>query len=375
MLSRKLLDSSSYRNFNAAIEGGRINSTLDALSYLDRAVVIDLREMPQEPAGYIPIIFERIKSIVPGFHFDSLRIELQGRDSAGDYPEHGMIISMMIDGREYRQGTFYASDRLKDPDPYLGMVGDTYYEIVNKWLADEGADYRLHQVDYRVVWEDWWAARYDRIGLVALTAHEKRVFDTYPGTLLTVGGETFDAFIGPRGIERAIAGYRQIGLFDHLTEEQIAEGTKRALTESHMNVNGILRQFPNTILDVVLESSLRDEMYADQLKDMAAATHGAFSPSNIRDDYRVKTPSATIFSFEFGGRLYKTKLVMEEDWIDTKFFDLVNRGIEENIPDGRFYALADDDMSMIFLTKKQYEALRQQRLLRFDLPSGEEKEE
>jgi hypothetical protein len=280
---------------------------------------------------------------------------------------------MEIGGRTYSQATFYSPDFMNERNGYLGMVGSDFHEIVNKWLADEGADYRIHRAPYHRMWHGMPAMGYDRIGLIALTADQSKYIRRISYDLLNIPQEMFDEYAGPRGIERAVTAYKKLGLLDHLSGEQIAEGTAKALSTGLNSVNDILRQFKDVIVEIPLETLLWDQLYADNLRGLAQATRGAFSPSNIVDGYRVHGPSQFDFAFDVGKRSYHTTLHMEDDWLDPKFFELVDSAIAESVPDGRFYHLRESDGGdMIFLTRAQRDELRARKLFLFAPETDEE---
>lgn len=359
-----LIDNLRYREFIQAIDAGIIAANVDVLHYFDRALVFDCRELPESPEQYYGIIYDRIRSIVPGFDPTGLTVRQQIREGHGETIAHELVISMWIDGRSYTQSVFYAPEWKESLD-YLGMVANDFQGIVNNWLTETGGEYRLHFVGCAVSHNEAPVTRYDRFGVIALRKEEYRLFDRYHASVLQPHAESFCNIQVEGRIERMIVAYKSIGLFSHLSSEQVDAATNRAMTMNPDDINDVIECFPRMFVDIHDEAADLDHVYVHLTEDLAAVSRGAFAPSDVRDDYVYGESEQVAYSFQFNGKRYEATLFAENDWLDSSFLTLIDRAIAENIPDGRFHNIYGGDIRQMFLTTEQYRYLRDRRLLHF----------
>lgn len=101
--------------------------------------------------------------------------------------------------------------------------------------------------------------------------------------------------------------------------------------------------------------------------EYANISHNQFTPVNISDDFDIEKNKKVTLKFSFNGVDYKRVFTINNDWIDTDFFDFIKTVIKENKLNGQFYELytGGQDASVIFLTPHQYEVLKTNQLLVF----------
>ena len=92
-----------------------------------------------------------------------------------------------------------------------------------------------------------------------------------------------------------------------------------------------------------------------------------FNPTNIIDHFAKPTNKKSLVKFSFYKKEYSKQLLVEDDWIDPHFFDLVKQAVNDNKLNGQFYELytGGQEASIIFLTIEQEKYLRANNLLTF----------
>ncbi|MCU0354589.1 MAG: hypothetical protein MUD08_12770, partial [Cytophagales bacterium] len=116
--------------------------------------------------------------------------------------------------------------------------------------------------------------------------------------------------------------------------------------------------FPKTINFFDWETGNLHNPYEELTKAFADVSRGAFTPTEIIDqfekDWNKKT---TPYGFRFKGKTYSEQLNMNGDWLDSRFFELIEEALADNGVDGKFYLCVND--GYIFLTQNQYEYLKE----------------
>ncbi|HEY1872210.1 MAG TPA: hypothetical protein VGG71_14205 [Chitinophagaceae bacterium] len=168
-------------------------------------------------------------------------------------------------------------------------------------------------------------------------------------------------------IEDAIIGWKESGILNHLTTEQIEAAKKKALESDNENLNDVVLNFPNVVhwFDAELEN-LKDP-YAELLQKISNISHGVFKPTNISDNFNMPINATVTVKFSLDNKDYSKTLQLQEDWIDTDFFDYVKQVVQENKLEGQCYELYEGGQGgiIIFLTPKQYQYLKTNKLLVF----------
>jgi len=107
--------------------------------------------------------------------------------------------------------------------------------------------------------------------------------------------------------------------------------------------------------------------YAELVREFSKISHGVFKPTNISDNFNKPIKNKVILQFSLNGKNYSKTLQLQDDWIDSRFFDLVKQAVTENRLIGQFYELYEGGQGgiIIFLTPKQYQYLKVTKLVVF----------
>ena len=168
-------------------------------------------------------------------------------------------------------------------------------------------------------------------------------------------------------IEDAIAGWQKSGILNHLTKEQISTAKTKTLSSNNENLNDAILNFPNVVhwFDAELENL--SDPYAELLREFSKISHGVFNPTNISDNFSKPVKNKVTLQYTLNKKNYSKSIQLQDDWIDTDFFDFVKQAVTDNKLDGQFYELYEGGQGgiIIFLTPKQYQYLKTNKLLVF----------
>ena len=246
---------------------------------------------------------------------------------------------------------------------YFGKIDQQeYYNIFNKVLADLQSPYRLHEVKSHIANAvDW-----NRFGIIALTKVQADMLHS-GGVHFSPSFEKFKNSLTINDIDSAIEAYQKIGLFSHLTSDQIATAKKNVSEQEIRILNDALRCFPNVIYQFDTELENLENPYEELLNKLSLISKNKFKPTNITDNFSKPRKNKSLLKFSINGHEYANQLKVESDWIDPFFLDVVSLAVEYQKLDGEFYDLytGGQEASIIFLTINQSTYLRLNKLLIF----------
>ncbi|MBK9461101.1 MAG: hypothetical protein IPN94_17135 [Sphingobacteriales bacterium] len=365
LYSKKICNDKNYQKFLTDIESKQLTDGLDFLKYCDKATIIYLKSYPEKPEEYLQKIHEDVASIIPDLKFTDFKFQivLDSSISDSDSKFYEFIVSLKSNGKTYKQKSSYHLHSISKNE-YFGEKIDQqeFYKIFNKILADIQSPYRLHEVktskDNVMIW--------DRFGIIALTKEQADMLHG-GGVFFMPSYESFKNSLTTVRIEKAISEYQKIGLLSHLSAEQIKFATDKAAQQENRNLNDVLQCFPNTIYYFDTELGNLENPYAEILKELSLISKGMFNPTNIIDHFAKPTNKKSLVKFSFYKKEYSKQLLVEDDWIDPHFFDLVKQAVNDNKLNGQFYELytGGQEASIIFLTIEQEKYLRANNLLTF----------
>lgn len=176
----------------------------------------------------------------------------------------------------------------------------------------------------------------------------------------------FKLYLKPERIQEGVEAYQKIGLFAHLSKEQIDLVIHRVAEQKLVTLNDLLSAFPDLVYNFDTELSNLEDPYAELIRELGKLSHNDFKVRDISDDFNMGNKYTTL-KFKIANKPYTRKLHTEGEWIDPEFFDFVQSVVTENKLKGQFYDLytGGQDMSIIYLTKEQYDYLLEHKLAIF----------
>lgn len=373
IFSKKLFENGictgeNINRLNEDIEKRLWDNPIEFLKYCDKSILFELDKYSDEPDEYIEKIHRETASLVKGLDFEDFKYEIQLNKSISDrkFKSYNLIVSLKCNGKTYKQKSFYSPLEKRDKEgmmTYFGKIGtQEYYNIFNKILADNQSPYRLHEVKSSVKN----AADYSKFGIIALTKAQAKVLHG-GGVYFRPSYENFKNNLTSNSIANAIEEYQKIGLFDHLSEEEINESKRKIEEQENYNFNNILASFPNIVHWFDMELGNIENPYFELVEEYSKISHGEFNPTNISDNFDIENSTSCTLSFKLDGKKYSKKLVIERDWMDVNFFEFIDKVVSENNLNGKFYSLYEGGQGamIIYLTEEQYNYLHKNKLVLF----------
>lgn len=355
----KVVTDNRYNDLKRDIQAGKIISHYQLIDYCDHAVFFDLAAYSDDPAIYLEAVHRAVASLLPELSFTDFEyaIEKDTLESSPGYDSYDVIAKIQCNGKSYQHKSFISIDHIKEY-AYLGKIDHSeFYQLFNKVLADLQSPYRLHRI------EQYESNNYRYFGIIALKQEQTEMFRRHY-SYLRIGYENYRNALTSAQIEEAISGYQKIGLFNHLTQEQIISGAERVAQQSPKDLNDVLSCFPTVIYLFDTELGNLEDLYRELLEAFRDISHGVFNPQSISDNFDLDNEKATV-KFSLGGKQHSRTLRIDGDWVDPDFFGFVSETVDASRLEGKFYNLPGDGQiaSVIFLTDEQYRMLRENKLL------------
>lgn len=364
-LKSKEIVNSKFDSLIVDIKQEKLQNPIDFLNYCNKAVIINEQDYPNEPEKYLELIHQKTASIIPELAFTDFQFQivLDSSISDSDSKFNDFVVSLKSNGKKYKHKSSY---HLYSPskNQYYGNKIDQqeYYKIFNKILADLQSPYRLHEVkSYQGNAVEWKV-----FGIIALTKEQADLLHG-GGVYFTPSYESFKNKLTSKKIELAIEEYKKIGLLSHLTNEQIEKAKEKVSEQENSNLNNVLMAFPDVIYMFDTELGNLEDPYAELIREYKKISHNDFNATEISDNFDIEKKKKVELKFKIGNKSYSKTLKIEDDWIDTEFFNFTKSVVSEQNLKGQFYELytGGQEASIIYLTIEQYNYLRTNKLLVF----------
>lgn len=368
LLKNNLISDTSYVTLKTEIDNGNFNHHSQFYKYLKNAKHFDLSKYSNNPVTYLEQIHKEVATILPELEFSDFKysIEVDSNWTDKDYISRNVIVSIKVNGKTYKQKSFIALDDFIEKGTYLGKIDDQeFFKIFNKILADNQSPLRLHRFGGGLqAYGD--NISHQHFGIIALLKEQTDMFK-YANSYIQVSYENFKNSLTTSKIDKALKEFQSIGLFAHLTDEQIALAKEKIKEQDNQNLNNVLSAFPQIIYYFDTELSNIENPYEELIREYGRITHGDFNPENISDDFDIEKGKIATLMFKFNNKNYSRKFEINGDWIDSDFFEFTKSISIENNLKGQFYELytGGQDAGIIYLTPKQYEYIRANKLLTF----------
>jgi hypothetical protein len=357
----KVMTDEHYREVLDRSANGQLHHFKDLLPYLDFFTAIPLKEHTGDSLGALNYLYAAASKVFPGLQYDSIKFRVQQdrKESVDDFVVYNMITTLWRKGRAFTYASFYTADFKGKSDKDSILCPDQFYQVFNKILADISSPYRLHSVtiDPRT------------FGIIALTEQQFEQLNwTYDGaakSYVQVSFEHYTNKITQKRIGEALALYDSIGLFSHLSHMEKDSGMKEVEQNQMNNYSDILKSFKNLVFDIDLKYGVDDGQYRQITKQIALASRHRFLPKHIIDTYAYENKHFR-YGFTLNNKKYAAFLYQEGKWLDPKFWELIEKAMEENDHTGKFHNIyPSDGLTEIYLTDEQFAFLKEHHLLEF----------
>jgi hypothetical protein len=340
------------------LRAGQIESETDFVNYFDRALMLDLPNDSSNPDDYFQEIHQAIAQMlteagVAEIRLEDFRVEIS--EDSDPYPsneEHNMIVSARVNGRLYQQGLYYFS--LSNTSNFLGQIDYEFIYLFNKILRDQASPYRVYTVPNN--------------GILALTEEQAR---GYFGISPSANQWSHDNSLTSDRIQEILTLFEQIGLLNHLTPTQINAGKQRIAQTLITHPYELLMAFDNAVVVIEdWESGNINNPYQEFTREFAVASRGAFTPTDISNEFDWENATAGQ-SLTVNGTRYSTALEFQGDWLDPNFFTFIEEVVAETSSEGKFYPLYREYglVGYLFLTESQRRTLEAEELVTLEVPT------
>lgn len=345
----------------------KLTSHYELITYCKNALFFDLAKYSNDPAVYLEQIHREVSVLLPQLAFTNFKykIEIDFVDSSINFTSYYVIVSLKANNKIYKQKSFISLDKIGKDGNYLGKIdGQQFYQIFNKILADDQSPLRLHQIEPALKYGD--TSSYQYFGIIALEKNQPEMFQ-YSNSYLKASYENFKNTLTTDKIDAAINEYKQLGLLNHLTQEEIERAKEKVKEQEIRNFNDVIACFHSVVHLFDTELSNLEDPYAELVKEFSNISHQKFNPTNISDNFDIEKNKKVTLKFNLNGKNYQKVLKLDRDWIDTDFFTFIDSVIKEIKIDGKFYGLytGGQEVCIIYLTQQQYDYLKKYKLLIF----------
>lgn len=242
-------------------------------------------------------------------------------------------------------------------------ANSSFYMVFNKMLADIGSEKRLFAIGNREKQE---------ITLILLDSNQ---YNFLKGSTYKPNGyfdlDWYKVFIP-----------KYTSAFDYLSREEIRTAFQLfdSLGLNHKGIEledelqlqflksneDVLEQMADVMLGFDWEMHEYEVPYTYAIKEFASKTNEEFSPKNIKEVFSFDSELGWV-SFEFNGKTYKTEFAIIGDWYDGAFLKLIEKAMQENNLNGKFYYLPDGGQASahIYLSPSQYDYIFKTKMIRF----------
>ncbi|AHM59342.1 hypothetical protein D770_05375 [Flammeovirgaceae bacterium 311] len=372
-----ILTRAGVEKLEASYKEWELKEMHEILALSPRATIVDLSQYDADPQQIYRHMFKAIQQLVPTFEYSDLSINVEEEQESEELATQYVMISFIANGREYHHRFFQDTRRIKGkalPYPIEPIkISIEFHKGVNKYLTDIESEYRLYTInipernemsmggysadDYNL------ASIYgqDKIGLILLKEGEAELVSDDPYLL---SDESYETRFTKNNIQTVLSDLSSIGLFEHLTEEELTVAKECLNSKLVSSFSELLACYPKTLVIFDWESGNLENPYEELTRELGRASRGDFTPIQIQDGFnkgfsskRKKIP----YSFEFNGKKYEAILDFEGDWLDYKFFEMIQQALKENNVVGEFYHTYSDGQvsGYLFLTPDQHNYLMQ----------------
>jgi len=344
------------------------------LPFCERTIIIETADMPVAPQAFYEAVFARIQdTLLPNFRYTALKavIEQETREISrtpdGSEPpifRRNMVLSFRADGKTYRTKFLHDFVGGRNLSGSKHPVSHEFAKGINKWLANRESPYRLYYAIHPDTTEAGGVYGEEKFGLLLMTEAGFNAWHTGGGDYFISEEKHYAAF-NAKGLAHTVSFYDSLGMFAHLSAEEKIAGQRLLEERAVTSYVEILRYFPKTVVVWDWETGNLENPYEELTRELAAASRGAFAPTDIQDHFGkdLDTKPTTRFGFTFRGKRYERELEMRGDWLDPAFLELLQQALRNAGVDGDWRYCLDNgqESGFIFLTDAQYATLKEKQ--------------
>lgn len=341
------------------IDAGKVEDKYAIVHYLENTRIFNLADYSRDPNIYFPHIHRDVAQLLTRVGASSLSqvtFKLQLLNNS----DENALISTEVNGKKYEFASYSSA-----PEPlgagFLGMIDDEeFVQLFNKILRDQKSPYRVYTLGF---FGDF-GPDYSRFAVLVLTEKQAKQLQRWVNSYLPIGLEDHSSAFNRDRIDSILNTIEEIGLLSHLTPQQITAGKQKISRQFINSSYELFAAFDNLLIAFDWETGNLENPYQALTQRFAAASRGAFQPTQISNEFDYDKQSAGQ-SFVVKGVRYSTKLKFDGDWLDPAFIDFLDRAIAKTVSGAKFYRLYDG-LSLegyLFLSNRQRQVLESENLV------------
>lgn len=359
-----IVSDSSFLRLESDIKDEKIESASQLNDYCRLERTFDLAKYPDDPNLWLEQLHRDIASIVPGLNFNNFSYTTIP-DTSFSIPGVRFKVSLVCNNRTYKY-TSLPINSYKNRDGKItpkDIFVEDFYRIFNKVLIDQQSPLQLHSIMFNVgkSTDD----HFRQSVIIALTQAQAEVFMKKAiFSYMTVSMDDYNSALTSPKIDSAIRRWQKMGLFSHLSNEEINKAIDRIEADDRYSTGRLLFNFPRVAY--TLDSAFKDQaQYTSMLSHLSQITHGAFNPVKIS---QKKITGGVKLQYSFNGKIHSYIFKAADGWFDAKFPVFIKSLSHENNLPGDFYSLPYEN-AIIYLTKQQHDYAVKNQLLDFEMVS------
>jgi len=346
-----IVGDSSFTRLENDINNGKIESAFQLNDYCKFDRVFDLSKYPDDPDIWLEQIHRDIASTVPGLDFTNFSYT-EIPDTSFSLPGVRFKVRLVCNGKIYKH-TSLSFNTFKNKQAKISpkeIFVEDFYRIFNKVLTDQQSPLRLHSIMFSPGSGTKDHFRY--FALIALTAEQAEIFMKEANySFMSVSLDRYDTTLTSAKIDSTITQWRKIGLFAHLSDEQISKAIDNAEADDLYSIDKLLVNFPGVVYPLDSSFMSPHHPYVNLLNHLAKITHGAFAPTKIS---QRKINGRVKLQYLFNGKIHSHIFRTANGWFDPGFPAFMKSLGDENSLQGKFYQLRYSN-DVIYLTKQQHD--------------------
>ena len=333
------------------------------LPYCNQTKIIKAPSKEQSPADVYESYYQVIQTLVPAFDYRNFQFTIDSTAAGDNVMRLDATISFMVENETYQHCFFYDYYKIVldewDTIDSLMPIANDFYKPVNKWLANQNLTKRLHFANKAT------AGSVDgktEFGLILLTQEKLTAWGE--STTYFLSRESYNNQFNTKNTQKIIEFYDSLGLFSHLSLEEISEGKAKAKKEEITSYSSILYCFPKLIFNFDWETGNLKNPYEELVNDFAKISKGNFQPMDVFDTFDESWElETTNLSFVVNGKQYQQVLEMKGDWLDPTILTVIDSALINNAINGKFQYIEEENGygGYIFLEPAQYELLKKRQ--------------
>jgi hypothetical protein len=356
-----VVSDTAFQRLEDDIRNYKIESSFQLNGYCKLDKTFDMTKYPDDPDVWLEQLHRDIASMLPGLNFTDFSY-VTIPDTSYSLPGVRFKVSLTCNGQVYKYASLpitilkKGQGKIRPKDIYI----EDFYRIFNKVLTDERSSFRLHNIMFSA---GKGGDGLHNFAFIALNDEQGEVFMKNPCmSYMMTSMDNYDETLTSGRIDSAIAGWRTMGLFAHLSNAEISKAIDATEAGTIVSMNELLRNFPGVVYS--LDSAVMDQppLYSALLSHLARITHGAFYPTEIT---QRKVKGGVKLQYLSKGKIHSFAFNTENGWMDKKFPKFMKSLCGENDLPGDFYSLPYWG-EVIYLTKQQYDYAVEHKVLNFE---------